>query len=45
VVVSSEPQLPTFYLAGVNDPKRVMDLVWHCARAEREGKSVQVDNV
>jgi len=45
VVVSKESELPTFYLAGVDDPKRVMDLVWHCARVEREGKAVQVDRV
>jgi membrane protein YdbS with pleckstrin-like domain len=45
VVVSSESSLPTFYLAGVDDPKRVMDLVWHCARAEREGKTVQIENM
>jgi len=45
VVVSTEAELPTFYLAGVNDPKRVMHLVWHCARAEREGKTVQVENL
>jgi membrane protein YdbS with pleckstrin-like domain len=45
VVVSTEATLPTFYLAGVNDPGRVMDLVWHCARAEREGKTVQVENL
>jgi len=45
VVVSKEAELPTFYLAGVNDPDKVMDLVWHCARAEREGTAVQVDNI
>ena len=45
VVVSTEQSLPTFYLAGVNDPKRVMDLVWHCARSERDGKTVQVENM
>jgi len=45
VVVSTESALPTFYLAGVNDPERVMDLVWHCARAEREGKTVQLENM
>jgi len=45
VVVPNESTLPTFYLAGVDEPKRVMDLVWHCARAEREGKSVQVENL
>jgi len=45
VVVSKEAELPTFYLAGVNDPEKVMDLVWHCARSEREGTAVQIDNV
>jgi membrane protein YdbS with pleckstrin-like domain len=45
VVVSKEKLSPTFYLAGVDDPKRVMDLVWHCARAEREGKTVQLENM
>jgi membrane protein YdbS with pleckstrin-like domain len=45
VVVSSEPELPTFYLAGVSEPKQVMDLVWRLARAEREGKTVQVENL
>jgi len=45
VVVSDERSLPIFYLAGVHDPHAVMDLVWHHARAEREGTSVQVDNV
>jgi len=45
VVVSKESEVPTFYLAGVDEPKRVMDLVWHCARVEREGKAVQVDRV
>jgi len=43
VVVPNESGLPTFYLAGVDDPGRVMDLVWHCARSEREGKTVQVE--
>jgi membrane protein YdbS with pleckstrin-like domain len=45
VVVSSESQLSTFYLAGVDDPKQVMDLVWNYARAERTGKAVQVDQI
>jgi len=45
VVVPDETSLPTFYLAGVDDPKRVMDLVWHCARSERDGKTVQVENL
>jgi len=45
VVVPDESSLPTFYLAGVDDPQRVMDLVWHCARSERDGKTVQVENL
>ena len=36
VVVSTEPQMPIFYITGVSDPKEVMDLVWHYARAERD---------
>ena len=45
VVKSSEPALPTCYLAGVNDPKEVMNTVWHYARAERDHRSVMVDRV
>jgi membrane protein YdbS with pleckstrin-like domain len=45
VVVSSERDLPAFYLAGVDDPKRVMDLVWHYARAERDLRSTKIDAV
>jgi membrane protein YdbS with pleckstrin-like domain len=45
VVVPTEKELPTFYLAGVDDPKEVMDLIWHHARAERDHRSVKVDSV
>jgi membrane protein YdbS with pleckstrin-like domain len=45
VVVSSDKDTPTFYLPGVSDPKRVMDLVWHHARAERDERSVKVEQV
>jgi len=45
VIVSDDKELPTFFLAGVDDPKRVMDLVWHCARAERDHKSVRLDQI
>lgn len=45
VIESSEQKLPITYLTGVDDPKEVMDLVWHCARSEREGKAVQVERV
>jgi len=45
VVVSSEKALPTIYLPGVSDPKRVMDLIWHYARAERDRRSIKVQDV
>jgi len=45
VVVSSEDVLPTQYILGVNDPKQVMDLVWHHARAERDLGAAKVDTV
>ena len=45
VVVSSEQELPTIYLSGVDDPKAIMDLVWHHARAERDQNSVKVNHV
>jgi hypothetical protein len=44
VVVPDASQLPTFCLAGVDAPAHVMDLIWHCSRAEREGKTLQVEN-
>lgn len=45
VVVSSEQELPTIYLSGVDDPKAIMDIVWHHARAERDQNSVKVNHV
>jgi hypothetical protein len=45
VVESSEEQMPTTYLVGVDEPEKVMDTVWHTSRAEREGHSVRVDQV
>ena len=30
---------------GVNEPQAVMDLVWRSTRSEREGTSVQVENI
>ena len=45
VVVPNDRELPTFYLVGVDDPKAVMDLVWHQARKERDLKTVEVQNV
>jgi len=45
VVVSKEAVLQTCYLPGVDNPKRVMDLIWHCARAERDGRSVEINQL
>jgi membrane protein YdbS with pleckstrin-like domain len=45
VVVPSEEEIPTFYLAGVDDPQEVMDLIWHHARSERDQRSIKVDDV
>ena len=45
VVLSSDDALPTFYLTGVSDPKKLQDLVWHYARAERDRRSVKVEEV
>jgi len=45
VIVSSDRELPMFNMVGVRDPKTVMDLIWHHARAERDHRSVKVDKV
>jgi len=45
VVVSTEKELPIFYLSGVDDPKEVMDLVWHQARSERDNRSQNIHEV
>jgi len=45
VIESSEDRLPIHYLTGVDDPKGIMDLVWHYARKERDLRSVKVDEV
>lgn len=45
VVETSEELLPVSYIAGVNSPKAVMDLIWHHARTERDLRSVKVDQV
>jgi len=45
IVESSDKAQPTFYVTGVQDPKRIMDLIWHHARSERDLRSVKVDKV
>jgi membrane protein YdbS with pleckstrin-like domain len=45
VIETSEERLPIHYLAGVDHPTPLMDLIWHHARKERDLKSVKVDQV
>lgn len=45
VVVPDSKDLPTFYLTGVDDPKQIMDLIWHQARTERATKAIMIDKV
>jgi len=45
VVQSSEQHFPVLFLAGVDNPKAVNDQVWHHARAERDRRSVKVDQI
>ncbi len=45
VVVPTQKDAPTFYVTGVDDPKEVMDLIWHHARSERDVRTVKVDEV
>lgn len=45
VVEAPESTLPRLYLTGVSDPKGVLDLVWHYARAERDQRSLKVENL
>jgi hypothetical protein len=45
VVVSGEEALPVLYLSGVSDANEVMDLIWHCARSERDHRSTNIQSV
>jgi membrane protein YdbS with pleckstrin-like domain len=45
VVVPSDKSQPTFYVTGVDNPKEVMDLIWHHARTERDLRSVKVEDI
>lgn len=45
VIETSEERLPIHYLAGVDRPTPLMDLIWHHARKERDLASVRVDHV
>jgi membrane protein YdbS with pleckstrin-like domain len=45
VVVPSDKRLPTLNILGVDDPKAIMDLVWHHARAEQDQRNVRVEAI
>ena len=45
VLISSEQTLPKAYLLGVDDPRRIMDLVWHHMRMEQEEKTNRINPV
>ncbi len=43
VVVPNDKELPTFFFNGVDNPKQVMDLIWHHTRSEHDHRSVKVE--
>lgn len=45
VVISSEQTLPKAYLLGVDEPRRIMDLIWHHMRLEQSMKTNRVNPV
>jgi Bacterial PH domain len=45
VVISSEQTLPKAYLLGIDDPRRIMDLIWHHMRLEQSTKTDRVNPV
>ena len=45
IAESTEHGTPTFFMPGVNEPKQVMDLIWHHARAERDQRSMKVESI
>ncbi len=45
VVISSEQTLPKAYLLGIDEPRRIMDLIWHHMRLEQSTKTDRVNPV
>ena len=45
VLISSEQTLPKAYLLGIEDPRRIMDLIWHHMRLEQAQKTDRVHPV
>jgi hypothetical protein len=42
VVISSEQTLPKAHLLGIEEPRRVMDLIWHYMRLEQDKKTTRI---
>ena len=42
VVISSEQTLPKAHLLGIEEPRRIMDLIWHHLRAEQDKNTTRV---
>jgi membrane protein YdbS with pleckstrin-like domain len=45
IIVSDQKTMPNYVLLGVSDPKGVMDLIWHHARAEQDQRNVRVEQL
>jgi membrane protein YdbS with pleckstrin-like domain len=45
VLISSEQTLPKAYLLGIEEPRRIMDLIWHHMRLEQSQKTERVNPV
>jgi Bacterial PH domain len=45
VLITSEQTLPKAYLLGIDDPRRIMDLVWHHMRLEQSRKTERINPV
>jgi PH (Pleckstrin Homology) domain-containing protein len=45
VVISSEETLPKAYLLGIDEPRQVMDLIWHHMRIEQSQKTERISPV
>jgi hypothetical protein len=45
VLVSSEPTLPKALLLGIDEPRRVMDLIWYHTRLERSERTTEINRV
>jgi uncharacterized membrane protein YdbT with pleckstrin-like domain len=45
VLISSEQTLPRAYLLGIDEPRRIMDLIWHHMRLEQSTKTERVNPV